>query len=282
MGKMLQVDSELSLYYEESGEGDTTLLMVPGWTMTTQVFNHQYRYFADSKEIRFVSFDPRSHGRSHNTEGGHFYEQHGRDLQSLIEGLELKNIVLCGWSFGTLAVLSYVNQYSAAQLSGLIMLDGPPRATGEDNQTDWVTYRMDDSDQQQAFYTMGRLRNRKCTNRTFVEWMLEDKTEESIQWLLELTEQTPDTAAALLNATANFLDYRNDLIELNNELPLLYVVREEQGDVVRRWAAKHTPNASVVAFGEHMMFWERPLEFNQLLSDFLETCQHPLDCPYRN
>jgi non-heme chloroperoxidase len=270
--KLIPIDTELSLYVEESGHGDVTLLMVPGWTMTTEVFRHQCDFFADSQDYRFVSFDPRAHGRSSKTAGGHFYEQHGRDLKALIDLLELKNIVLCGWSFGTLAILSYLNQFGAGLLSGLIMLDGPPRATGENNQTDWVTYCRDDRDRQQEFYTMGRLRDRDSTNREFVEWMLEDKSEDSIQWLLELTRQTPDSAAALLNATANFLDFRDDLIALDGRLPLLYLVRKDSGEIVTRWAAEFTPNATIAALGEHMMFWERPQQCNRLLNDFLKTC----------
>lgn len=271
-GKLIQIDTELSLFVEESGFGDVTLLMVPGWTMTTEVFEQQRDFFADSKDYRFVSYDPRAHGRSSKTSGGHFYEQHGRDLRALIDLLELKNIVLCGWSFGTLAILSYLNQFGAGQLSGLIMLDGPPRATGEDNRSDWVSYCLDDRDGQQEFYTMGRLRERDSTNRKFVEWMLEDKSAGSIQWLLELTNQTPDSAAALLNATANFLDYRDDLVALDGRLPLLYLVRKEQGEIVTRWADEFTPNAEVTAFGEHMMFWERAQQFNRVLVDFLKTC----------
>ena len=76
----------------------------------------------------------------------------------------------------------------------------------------------------------------------------------------------------LLNATARFHDYREDLIALNGCVPLLYVVREEMGPRVSRWAARHTPSARVEAFGGHMMFWERAEEFNRVLADFLEGC----------
>jgi len=101
---------------------------------------------------------------------------------------------------------------------------------------------------------------------------VEHPTEERIAWLVNLMERMPDTAAALLNATARFHDYREDLIALNGRVPLLYVVREEMGPRVSRWAARHTRSARVEAFGGHMMFWERAEEFNRVLSDFLEGC----------
>ena len=268
----VRIDDELSLHHETSGRGETTVLLVPGWTMTTAVFERQREYFAGSANYRFVTYDPRAHGESTKTAGGHYYAQHGRDLGALIDALDLRRVVLGGWSFGTLEALAYVNQLGADRLAGLIMIDGPPRAAGSDNAEDWVSYRYDDEDGRDAFFTMGRLTDRDETNRAFAAWLLEHPTEERIAWLMALTERMPDTAAVLLNATARFHDYREDLIALNGRVPLLYVVREEMGPRVSRWAARHTPSARVEAFGGHMMFWERAEEFNRVLSDFLEGC----------
>ena len=268
----VRIDDELSLHYETSGRGETTVLLVPGWTMTAAVFERQREYFAGSANYRFVTYDPRAQGESAKTAGGHYYAQHGRDLGALIDALDLHRVVLGGWSFGTLEALAYVNQLGADRLAGLIMIDGPPRAAGPDNTQDWVSYRYDDEDGRDAFFTTGRLTDRDETNRAFATWLLEHPTEERIAWLMALTERMPDTAAALLNATARFHDYRKDLIALNERVPLLYVVREEMGPRVSRWAARHTPSARVEAFGGHMMFWERAEEFNRVLSDFLEGC----------
>ena len=92
----LNLGDDLSLYYEESGQGPITLLLIPGWTMTTEVFSRQLECFEDSVKYRCITYDPRAHGRSSNTEGGHFYEQHGRDLNQLIVKLDLHKVVLCG------------------------------------------------------------------------------------------------------------------------------------------------------------------------------------------
>ena len=269
----VRIDDELSLYYETSGCGATTVLLIPGWTMTTAVFERQLEYFAGSADYRFVTYDPRAHGESTKTVGGHYYAQHGHDLGALIGALDLRRIVLGGWSWGTLEALAYVNQFGADRLAGLIMLDGPPRAAGADNTAEWVSYRHDDADGRDAFFTMGRLTDRDETNRAFARWLLEHPTQQRIERLVSLTEKTPDEAAALLNATARFHDYRKDLIALNARVPLLYVVREEMGPRVARWAARHTPMARVESFGGHLMFWERAGEFNRVLSDFLAGCR---------
>lgn len=271
-GGYVEIGPDLTLYYETAGSGDRVILLIPGWTMSTRVFERQLAAFESSAEFRFVTLDPRAQGQSTKTAGGHYYEQHGRDLQLFIDALQLDNIVLGGWSFGTFAALAYVDQFGSDRLNGLIMLDGPPRAAAEDNRQDWVTYRYDDADGQQSFYTLDRLRRPETANREFAEWMLEAPGEAGIEWLLEITRQMPDEAAALLNATSVYLDYRETLIALHQRIPLWYMVRADQEGIVSDWARAHTPAARVDAFGEHLMFWERAEQFNRALIEFVQDC----------
>lgn len=70
-------NAELDLYYEEAGTGALTVLLVPGWTMSTAVFGRQLAYFDEHNICRCVTFDPRAHGRTIKTSGGHTYAQHG-------------------------------------------------------------------------------------------------------------------------------------------------------------------------------------------------------------
>lgn len=271
-GEFIKIDADLTIHYEQAGRGDTTVLLVPGWTMSTRVFERQLEFFEDSEQVRFVSYDPRAQGLSSNTSGGHSYRQHGRDLHALIEALRLDNIVLGGWSFGCLETLAYVSQFGAERLRGFIMIDGPPRAAGADNEREWVTYRQDDADGSQAFYNHGRLHDPEKTNREFAAWMLEDKSEVNIQWVLDITRQTPDNAAVLLNQTAISLDYREALGGLEGKMPLWYLMRAGRRQVVADWARDNTPSATVDAFGEHLMFWERAGQFNLALADFIDRC----------
>ena len=61
VGDYLEVDPGVAIYYEDEGEG-TPLVLVPGWTFTTKVFDRQFAAF--SGRHRVISFDPRSQGRS--------------------------------------------------------------------------------------------------------------------------------------------------------------------------------------------------------------------------
>ncbi|MFT5504006.1 MAG: non-heme chloroperoxidase [Gammaproteobacteria bacterium] len=80
----------------------------------------------------------------------------------------------------------------------------------------------------------------------------------------------PDEVAVLLNATGVFLNYESDLAGLEGQTPLCYVMREDQLEPVNNWRLKHTPSAEIQAFGEHLMFWERPEQFNRVLLAFAD------------
>ena len=67
--EMLQVDDELTIFYQVSGTGQIPIVFVPGWTMSTKVFEKQLAHFAQSTRYRFYTFDPRGQGKSTKTEG---------------------------------------------------------------------------------------------------------------------------------------------------------------------------------------------------------------------
>ena len=47
IGAYLEVAPGVDIYYEDEGEGPP-LVLIPGWTFTTRVFDHQFAAFADA------------------------------------------------------------------------------------------------------------------------------------------------------------------------------------------------------------------------------------------
>jgi pimeloyl-ACP methyl ester carboxylesterase len=273
-GSEVVISDDLTLRYESAGSGDTTILFVPGWAMSAEVFERQLEAFDGSTEYRFVTFDPRAQGESSQTQDGHFYQQHGRDLNDFIEALDLENIVLGGWSFGGNAALAYVDQFGTDRLSGFVMIDAAPKARGADNTTEWVWYRYDDSDGFEAFFTMGPLLYRDDLITGFAEWMLADPSEENIAWVRDIAEKTKSTTMTMLNAAGAHDDYTETLIGMEGEVPLLYIMQKDWGPVVSGWAEAHTPSAMVSAtMPSHLGFWEDPEGFNSELMTFLEKVE---------
>ena len=223
----LQLDADASIYYQMSRQAETNIMLIPGWTMSVEVFNRQFEYFEGIPNVGVAAFDPRAHGKSNHTETGHNYAQQAHDMAALIKSLELENLVLVGWSFGVLAMLSYLELYGCNDLKGIVVLDGSPRVKGKGDKLEWVTYELDDINDEENFFSYGVLSDRKKFNDEFARWMLEDCSQQNLIWVHEISSQTPASVASELNLSAHDLDFSSILITLDSQLPMLYVVREE-------------------------------------------------------
>lgn len=64
-------------------------------------------------------------------------------------------------------------------------------------------------------------------------------------------------------------DYTDDLDKI--EVPSLFMVRSSWVDKAESWLKKKNPDFEVTAISSHAMFWEKPDQFNTLLSNFLNS-----------
>ena len=269
--KYLKISDSFNMFYEESGRGTSSVVLVPGWTMSTQVFEHQLRYFKNSTKYRVISYDPRGQGLSSKTTLGHDYSQRGRDLAVFIAQLNLKSIVLVGWSFGVLDVLSYIDQFGIKKLKGLVILDGSPKTMATTRKDSWAWIDQKDSDKTRQYTTLGALNNPEKLFRNFTMWMLEKASEENIRQITRLSYQTPPFVAALTNETASYADYEKTLKNLDKKIPVYVFVRNEWKKVAGEWVKAELSKARFSYMGKHLMFWERHKKFNPMLESFLET-----------
>ncbi|MEW5248159.1 alpha/beta fold hydrolase [Microbulbifer discodermiae] len=152
----------------------------------------------------------------------------------------------------------------------MIMIDTGPDIAGA-TRDEWVWYLNDDSDGYSRSFTEGIIEDRDNVIAEFSRWMLENPTLEKITWLSKIASQTSSSVASITNATGFYLDYSEDLSALEGKLPLMYVVRDEMKQAAGKWIKANTPSATAVYMGKHMMFWERPKEFNRALDEFLSS-----------
>ena len=134
IGAYFEVAPGVDIYYEDEGEGPP-LVLIPGWTFTTRVFDHQFAAFTDS--YRVISFDPRSHGRSTVTSDGNNYATQAADLAALLDHLSVENPVLAGWSAGSLTAWHHVRNCGTDGIRALVSIDMPPLGMSCDR-SDWV------------------------------------------------------------------------------------------------------------------------------------------------
>jgi pimeloyl-ACP methyl ester carboxylesterase len=121
------------LYYEDMGQGTETLIMMHGWTSSSEIYLKPAETL--QKKARCIIYDHRGHGGSKEAKSGSpTMETLAQDLHELIEGLSLSNITLLGWSMGAGVVFNYVRLYGCEHLKQIILCDMTPRQL---NDSEW-------------------------------------------------------------------------------------------------------------------------------------------------
>ena len=243
----------IRLHYLESGSGPA-ILFVPGWTMPAEIWEPQIRYFA--QRYRVVALDPRSQGASTQATEGHYPERRARDIKEVVDQLKLAPVLLVGWSLGVAESLTYVDQFGAATLRALALVDGQIYTDSGPRQWDWVKAM--------------QLNRAEFTARFVRSMYRKPQSEAYYQKITAASLKTPtNTAVTLLANDFAKGDWRPVLAKLDR--PVLYAITpalKAQGEVLK---AK-VPSARVEIFEDagHALFVDEAARFNALLEDFAQ------------
>ena len=119
------------LYYEDKGQGPDTLVMMHGWTSSSEIYLKPVETL--QTQARCIIYDHRGHGKSKQANSGHpTMETLASDLNELIQGLALSNITLLGWSMGAGVVLNYVRLFGCGALKRIVLCDMTPKQLNDD------------------------------------------------------------------------------------------------------------------------------------------------------
>ena len=110
----------IELYYEDQGAGRPVVL-VHGYPLNGHSWEHQTRDLLASG-YRVITYDRRGFGRSSSVGAGYDYDTFAGDLRTLLETLDLRDVVLVGFSMGTGELARYVSRYGHERVAALAFL----------------------------------------------------------------------------------------------------------------------------------------------------------------
>lgn len=265
--KFIEVSPGIELSVKDAGSGDA-LVLIPGWTFGADVFHQQVEYF--SKTHRVVAIDPRSQGKSTISLQDNDYVTHARDVAKVMEELDLKNVTLLGWSFGCLTVWEYVRQFGLENVKKAVLVDLSPKPLSVDHKNDWVEGSLDDIAGAYTSSLRSPAGQRAFITEYATEVMVQRELDAAeLDWLVGESMKTPYYVAANLFAAGMFSDYRAEAERVNNSIPALTVAAEHWGETARAFMERTAPGSQLEILGGHLMFWEHPDRFNELLETFL-------------
>ena len=262
------------LYYEESGSGADTVLMLHGWTSSHDVFKHVVPKVAPY--ARCITYDHRGHGNSKDANRDNVtLDTLADDLNELICGLELQNVTLLGWSMGAGVIMNYTARYGCSALRQIILCDMTPRQA---NNSGWnlglyqgiYTDQEDTETTEETFFEVFRA----FSVAAYPKLGRLPKILMNFPLRKILKRCDKKTIVSLANDMKQ-MDYRNTVGKINVPLTYFYAVPGSLfSPNLEKWYRSHitSPYRSVpFENSTHLLIKEHPKKFAQEILNTLES-----------
>ena len=253
---------DIKVHYVEAGGGDRTLVFVPGWTMTAEVWKEQIPYFA-ARGFRVLAIDPRSHGQTTRTDEGNTYQQQAADLNAFLRTLKIRRPILVGWSAGVVVLLEYVSSSEAEQPERLVLVDGGVLGFKEGDYPGGMTM------QQARSIILSFQEDRAKWTDQFVQGMFKSRQPQML--ITEITQacmKVPIGTVVSLSMDLFTGDRRPLLPRV--KVPTVIVMAENNRLLGEYLQSKiGGSRCEVIPEAGHAVFLEKPQAFNQVLESFL-------------
>ena len=112
------------IYYKDWGAG-RPIVFSHGWPLTADSWESQM-FFLASKGFRCVAHDRRGHGRSSQPSEGNEMDTYADDLAALLKHLDLKKVVLVGFSTGGGEVARYIGRHGTKRVAKAVLVSAVP------------------------------------------------------------------------------------------------------------------------------------------------------------
>jgi len=249
----------VKISFETKGKGQPSIVFIHGWANNASIWEEQVHHF--SKKYQVVAVDLAGFGNSGNDRKEWTMSSYGDDVIAVIDHLDLKQVVLVGFSMGGPVVIEAANKIPERVL-GLVLVDNlqdvdmkyPPESY---HYLDSVMMDLVTSPVPEKLEGIFYKKNPEATFKRIVE-MLQGgprtgwraSLNENIRWNNE------DRAASLSKITMPVVAINSDQQPTNIEAFRKYVPSFE---------------AMIIPDTGHVIFWDKPDEFSRLLEESIQN-----------
>jgi non-heme chloroperoxidase len=114
----------IDLYYEDHGSG-RPIVLIHGFPLNGASWEKQIPVLLDAG-YRVVTYDRRGFGKSSQPTVGYDYDTFTADLKTLVDTLDLRDVVLAGFSMGTGEVTRYLGAYGSERVTKAALFGAIP------------------------------------------------------------------------------------------------------------------------------------------------------------
>lgn len=110
----------VELFYQDLGSG-TPVVLIHGWPVSHAMWEYQMLELPNHG-LRVIAYDRRGFGHSSKPWDGYDYDTMADDLKGLLDGLDLHDVSLVGFSMGGGEVARYMARHGGARVSKVVFL----------------------------------------------------------------------------------------------------------------------------------------------------------------
>jgi non-heme chloroperoxidase len=115
-----QSTKPVEIFYEDWGEGHPVVL-IHGWPLSHEMWEYQIGDLVDAG-FRVIAYDRRGFGKSSKPHYGYDYETLTGDLRAILDGLDLQDVTLVGFSMGGGEVVRYFSRYGGERVTRIALI----------------------------------------------------------------------------------------------------------------------------------------------------------------
>jgi non-heme chloroperoxidase len=273
--RSVAVNDGTQMSYLEAGAGKT-LVLVPGWSQTAEQFKFQIESLAD--RYRVIALDMRGHGDSAKPAYGYSIQRLAKDLEDVLDALDLRDVTILGHSMGTSVLWCHFDLFGATRIARYVFCD---QASFLTTNPQWTPEQVANygsiftPDSASAFSNrLTKSDAAKVTETLLRPMVTSDMPPEQFKWILDLNMKMPRQYAADLHYNHCNQDWRDVLPRIAK--PTLFI--GAKGSIMPHtcvaWESTQVCGAQLAIFensdkGSHFMFIENPDKFNGLVAAFI-------------
>ena len=266
---------EVQLHVEDHGGPGRPVILIHGWPLSGASWAHQIEALKGAG-YRVIAYDRRGFGQSDKPKTGYGYDTLAEDLKGLVDGLELRDVTLVGFSMGGGEVARYVSNYGEEGVRSVVfasavtpmMMKGPGNPEGPLDVAKAMKMTAGLTADSEKFYDqfVKDFFSANADGNVLV-------SEEELQTAIGLCMQASKVAALEAMQSFGITDFREDLKKVT--VPTLVIQGDSDGIVPFEGSGRRTHEAIpgselyLIKGGPHGINASHADEFNQVLIEFL-------------
>ena len=262
----------VELFYQDIGVGKPVVL-IHGWPVSHAMWEYQMLELP-RHGLRLIAYDRRGFGHSSKPWDGYDYDSLADDLKGLLDGLDLQDVTLVGFSMGGGEVVRYMARHGGARVSNVVLVSAvTPYLLKTDDNPDGVDVETFDN------MVKGLQKDRPDFLASFGKMFYSDGllshpvSAATLDWTQSLALQGAPQATLACVRSFSETDFRNDLKTIS--VPTLIIHGDNDKTVPNEVSGERTaalmPNAEfkLYAGAPHGLHITHKDELNQDLVKFI-------------